>query len=173
MKTITTILALILSIGLYAQDQKLAIGKTSVDGDALVDFGTELRGMVIAPVEDASAMFPTPTPDNAGTIVFDGKEGSFRYYDGNAWSTVKPNGDDTGVDVASGTDTFQQLIGTTTSNATGVVIFGEDSGETQALVLPKLENGNLKFNNPVTGLMYYDTALKAVMVYNGIGWTKF
>ena len=174
MKTITTILALVLSIGLHAQDQKLAIGKTSVDGDALVDFGTELRGMVIAPVEDASAMFPTPTPDNAGTIVFDGDSGSFRYYDGNSWSTAKPNGDDSGADVvSSGIDTFQQLIGTTTSNATGVLIFGEDTGETQALVLPKLENGNLKFDNPVTGLMYYDTALKAVMVYNGNGWTKF
>jgi hypothetical protein len=50
---------------------------------------------------------------------------------------------------------------------------GQDSGENQAFVLPKLANGNLRFNNPVTGLMYYDTALKAVMVYNGNGWTRY
>jgi hypothetical protein len=170
MKTTITILALVLSIGLYAQDQKLAIGKTTVDGDALVDFGTELRGMVIAPIDDVTTMTPAPS---AGTIAFDGETGSFRYFDGSSWSTPKPDGDDTGVDVASGTDTFKQLIGAETSTATGVVIFGEDSGETQALVLPKLANGNLRFSNPVTGLIYYDTVLKAVMVYNGNGWTRF
>jgi len=168
MKTITTILALILSIGLNAQDQKLAIGKTSVDGSALVDFGTELRGMVIAPISNV-----TSSGASAGTIAFDGNTGSFRYYDGTNWSAVVDGGDE-GDDVATGTtDTYQQLIGTETSTATGVVIFGEDSGENQALVLPKLANGNLKFKNPVTGLIYYDTVLKAVMVYNGNGWTRF
>jgi len=166
MKTITTILALVLSIGLQAQDQKLAIGKTTVDGDALVDFGTELRGMVIAPIADV-----TTSGASAGTIAFDGNTGSFRYYDGTNWSTVVSGGKTGGV--AAGTDTFKQLIGAETSTATGVVIFGEDTGETQALVLPKLENGNLKFNNPVTGLIYYDTALKAVMVYNGNKWTRY
>jgi len=170
MKTITTILSLILSIGLYAQEHKLAVGKTTVDGDAMVDFGTELRGMVIAPIADVEDVNIT---HSAGTIAFDGATGSFRYFDGNNWSTPKPNGDDTGADVALGTDTFKQLIGAETSSATGVVIFGEDSGENQALVLPKLANGNLKFKNPVTGLIYYDTVLKAVMVYNGNGWTRF
>ena len=171
MKTITSILALILSIGLNAQNQKLAVGKTTVDGDAIVDFGTELRGMVIAPITDVENMADAPS---AGTIAFDGETGSFRYYDGTTWSTARTGGHDTGTDEASGTaDTFKQLIGAETSTATGVVIFGEDTGETQALVLPKLENGNLKFKNPVTGLIYYDTALKAVMVYNGNGWTRF
>lgn len=168
MKTTITILAIILSIGLYAQDQKLAVGKTTVDGDALFDFGTELRGMVIAPITDVTNMTPAPS---AGTIAFDGNTGSFRFYDGTNWSDAVAGGETGGV--ATGTDTFKQLIGAETSTANGVVIFGEDSGETQALVLPKLENGNLKFNNPVTGLIYYDTALKAVLVYNGNGWTRF
>ena len=167
-KLILTSLALVFSLSVFAQDQKLAIGKTTVDGDALVDFGTELRGMVIAPIADV-----TTSGASAGTIAFDGATGSFRYFDGSNWSTPKPDGDDTGADVASGTDTFKQLIGTETSSATGVVVFGEDSGENQALLLPKLANGNLKFKNPVTGLIYYDTVLKAVMVYNGNGWTRF
>jgi aryl-phospho-beta-D-glucosidase BglC (GH1 family) len=166
MKTTTTILALILSLGLYAQDQKLAIGKTSVDGDALVDFGDELRGMVLAPIQDA-----TSSGASAGTIAFDGNTGSFRYYDGTAWSAVIPGGETGGH--ATGTDTFKQLIGTTSSSANAVVVLGENTGEDQAMVLPKLENGNLKFNNPVAGLMYYDTALKAVLVYNGNAWTRF
>ena len=169
MKTTTTILALILSIGLYAQDQKLAIGKTTVEGDALVDFGDEVRGMVLGPIANASGI-TSPTP---GTIVFDGNTGSFRFYDGNM-EHFKGSGGVIGTNPNSvGTDTFRQLIGTTTSTADGVLVLGEDNGETQAFVLPKLENGNLKFKNPVAGLMYYDTALKAVMVHNGNVWTKF
>lgn len=167
MKTIiTTSLAILISLSLAAQDQKLAIGKITVDGDALVDFGTELRGVVIAPVTDVTTMTAS-----AGTIAFDGTTGSFRFFDGTDWSDAIAGGETGGA--AVGTDTFQQLIGSESSTATGVVVFGEDSGETQALVLPKLENGNLKFKNPVKGLIYYDTALKAVMVYNGNGWTKF
>ena len=168
MKTTITILALALTLGTFAQEQKLAIGKLSVDGDALVDFGTELRGMVIAPITDVSTMSPAPS---AGTIAFDGATGSFRYFDGTDWSNEATGGVIGGA--ATGTDTFQQLIGAETSSTTGVVVMGEDTGEDQAFVLPKLTNGNLRFNNPVTGLMYYDTALKAVMVYNGNGWTRF
>jgi hypothetical protein len=169
MKTLfITCLAVVFSLSLNAQEQKLAIGKLSVDGDALVDFGTELRGMVIAPITDVTTMTPAPS---AGTIAFDGATGSFRVYDGTSWSTAASGGVIGGA--AAGTDTFQQLIGAETSATTGVVVMGEDTGETQAFVLPKLENGNLRFNNPVTGLMYYDTALKAVMVYNGNGWTRF
>jgi len=156
------------AFGLKAQDLNLAIGKTSVDGDALVDFGTEVRGMVIAPINDVTTMSPAPS---AGTIAFDGATGSFRYFDGTSWSPVVTGGATGGV--ASGTDTYKQLVGAETSTANGVVVFGEDTGETQALVLPKLANGNLRFNNPVTGLMYYDTVLKSVMVYNGNSWTSF
>jgi hypothetical protein len=166
--TITTLIALVFTLGTFAQEQKLAIGKLTVDGDALVDFGTELRGMVIAPITDVTTMSPSPS---AGTIAFDGATGSFRVYDGTSWSAASSGGVIGGA--ASGTDTFQQLIGAETSATTGVVVMGEDTGENQAFVLPKLANGNLRFNNPVTGLMYYDTALKAVMVYNGNGWTRF
>lgn len=95
-----------------------------------------------------------------GTIAFDGNTGSFRFYDGTNWSDVVAGGETGGV--AAGTDTFKQFIGAKTSTTNGAVIFGEDTGETQALVLPKLANGNLRFNNPVTGLMYYDTAQRLV-----------
>lgn len=171
MKSILTTLAvLLITFTLSAQDLNLAVGKTSIDGDALMDFGDELRGIVIAPIDNVANMSPAPTP---GTIAFDGQTGSFRFFDGTDWSTPVPGGDISKGDVAAGTDTFQQLVGAETSSATGVVVYGADSGENQALILPKLANGNLKFSNPVTGLIYYDTALKAVLVYNGNGWSRF
>lgn len=161
-----TLFSIFFAFSLQAQDLNLAVGKTTVDGDAIMDFGDELRGMVIAPIQDAE----TSSPD-AGTIAFDGATGSFRFYNGTNWSNPQSGGATGGH--ASGTDTFKQIIGAETSATTGVVVFGEDNNESQALVLPKLENGNLRFNNPVAGLIYYDTALKSVMVYNGNAWTSF
>jgi hypothetical protein len=146
---------------------KIAIGKTSVDGDALVDFGTEVRGIVIAPVVNVTTMVASP-----GTIAFDGNTGSFRYLNNSGnWSTVIPGGATGGVQ--TGTGIYQTLIGSTSSATKGVIIFGKDTGENKALVLPKLANGNLRFNNPIAGLIYYDTVLKAIMVYNGTKWTRF
>ena len=168
-KTILTSLVILMGFATQVnaqQDQKLAIGKLEVEGDGLIDFGTELRGMVLSPVSDAENM----TTPAAGTIAFDGNTGSFRFYDGTDWSTERPG---TSVAAISGSDTYKQIIGAETTSANGVLVLGEDTGETKALILPKLENGNLRFNNPVAGLIYYDTALKSVMVYNGNSWTSF
>jgi hypothetical protein len=161
-----------LTMSLQAQDLKLAIGKTTIDGDAILDFGNEVRGMVISPINDVSAMSPPPS---AGTIAFDGNTGSFRFFDGTSWSNIAEGGEITGchAEANNSDDTFKQIIGAETSSTNGVLIFGKDSGEDQALVLPRLANGNLRFNNPVTGLMYYDTVLKSVMVFNGNSWVSF
>ena len=168
MKTILTTVIALLTLSLTAQDLKLAVGKTSVDGDAIMDFGPDLRGMVLGPIQNAAT-----APAVGGTIAFDGNTGSFRFYNGTSWSTAVPGGQTGTNPNAVGTDTYKQIIGAETSAATGVVIFGEDSGETQALVLPKFANGHLRFNNPVPGLIYYDTVDKTVKVYNGNAWTSF
>lgn len=159
-------IVLLLGISINVQAQ-LGIGKASVDGDAILDFGTEVRGIVIAPVTNVETMIASE-----GTIAFDGATGSFRFLDNVGWSsaTVPPGP----VAIAqAGPDLSKIFIGTPTSAAKGVIVFGKDTGENKALILPKLANGNLRFSNPVVGLMYYDTILKGVMVYNGNVWTKF
>ena len=160
-------IVLLLGISINAQAQS-GIGKASVDGDAIMDFGTEVRGIVIAPVTDVTTM----TTASEGTIAFDGATGSFRFLNNSGtWSTVVPGGTTGGAQV--GSDLSKIFIGTPTSTAQGVIVFGKDTGENKALILPKLANGNLRFSNPVAGLIYYDTILKGVMVYNGNAWTRF
>jgi len=153
-------------VGILPLNTQYAIGKNSAEGDGILDFGTELRGMVIAPVSNAETINASP-----GTIAFDGGTGSFRYFDGTSWSLATPGGVVGGE--ANGTDVYNNIIGAKTSSAKGVLIFGEDNGETKAVILPKIPNGNLRFNNPVPGLIYYDTVLKAIMVYNGKIWIKY
>lgn len=124
--------------------------------------------MVITPVTDVATM----TNASEGTIAFDGATGSFRFLNNSgSWSPVIPGGTIGGAQ--PGSDLSKIFIGTATSAAQGVVVFGKDTGENKALILPKLANGNLRFSNPVAGLIYYDTILKGVMVYNGNEWTKF
>lgn len=167
MKKISFCSIILLScFNIHAQG-KIAIGKTSAEGDALIDFGNEVRGIVLAPIQDVSTIIASP-----GTIAFDGGSGSFRYLNNSGnWSPVISGGALGGVQ--SGTVLSHVLIGTTSSNTRGFLILGKDLGETKALVLPKIPNGNLRFNNPVAGLLYYDTILKAVMVFNGNSWTRF
>jgi len=153
-------------LGIQAQ-QNMAIGKTTVEGDALIDFGSEVRGMVLAPIQDVNTIIASP-----GTIAFDGGTGSFRYLNNSGnWSPVVLGGDIGGVQSGAGLN--QVLIGTTSTTKEGFLVLGKDLGETKALVLPKIPNGNLRFNNPVAGLIYYDTVLKAIMVFNGNNWTNF
>lgn len=83
MKTIiTTSLLLLFNLSFLAQDQKLAVGKTTVDGDAIVDFGTEHGGMVLVPVTNVTSMTAS-----ASTIAFDGGTvlKSVKVYNGNGW----------------------------------------------------------------------------------------
>ncbi len=146
---------------------QIAIGKTSIDGDAILDFGHDVRGLILSPIVDVTTSNSQP-----GTIAFDGNTGSFRYLDDSGnWSPAIIGGVTGGVQ--AGTDGAQFLVGTKIASASAVLQLGEDTNETKALVLPKLANGNLRFNNPVAGLIYYDTVLKAVLVYNGISWTRF
>ena len=162
MKTLITTIALALTLSSSAQ---IAIGTTTVETDALVTFGTEARGMVISPSSNVTAQTAT-----AGTIAFDAATGSFRMYDG-TWSTAVEGGKTGGA--PTGTDTYKTFTGATTSTADGVWLIGEDSGEAKALVLPKVANGNLKFNKLTPGLMYYDTAYDKVMIYNGHTWVAY
>lgn len=165
-KILISSILILFSFCSQAQGQ-MPIGKTTARRDALIDFGSEVRGLVLAPIQSVNAMLASP-----GTIVFDGGTGSFRYLNNSGtWSPVVSGGDIGGVQ--SGVGLNQILIGTTSSTAKGFLILGKDVGETKALVLPKLSNGNLRFNNPVAGLIYYDTVLKSVMVFNGNSWTRF
>lgn len=163
-----SIVLLFLTLSTYHQaTSQIVIGKTSKSETAIIEFGDDIRGIILSPIANV-----TTTNSQPGTIAFDSQTGSFRYLDNSgSWSPARPDGI-TGGEQA-GIDSTQFLIGTTTASSNAVLELGANSGENKAMVLPKIANGNLRFNKPVAGLIYYDTALKAVMVYNGASWTKF
>ena len=171
MKNTISLLALLLfSFTGYAQ---LGIGTTTPSSSALLEFGTELRGIVIGP---SDAVTQTNANTAPGSICFDQATGSFRMYNGTTWSDVVSGGATGGNE--SGPDLLKQYMGASSSTTgggvtNGVLILGKDVGETKALVLPKSCGGSLTIASPVAGQMYYDQSSKMVMVYNGNAWTAF
>jgi hypothetical protein len=161
---------LILCAGLFtlAASAQVVIGKTSIDGDGILDFGSDVKGIVLSPASNVDNIAAS-----AGTIAFDGNTGSFRYHNGAGWSTATEGGKTGGT--ITGTDTNKVFIGATTSTTSdaAVLVLGKDSGENKALILPRIANGNLKINDLTPGLMYYDTVCKMVMVYNGNSWVGY
>ena len=143
---------------------QVSIGKTTVDGSGILDFGSENRGLLLSNVADA-----TMITASAGTIVFDANTGSARFHNGTEWSAVIPGGM-TGT-APSGTDNgVGPIIGAETSEAQGVLRLESSD---LALILPKISNAELNVRSPEAGLMVFDTSLKRVLIYNGNNWTSF
>ncbi|PRP66053.1 hypothetical protein [Nonlabens agnitus] len=158
MKKILSIL--LFALGFYTSAQVLIDKTAPTNSSVVLEFGTEIRGILLRPVS-------LPSTPSAGTILFDDDSGSFRYYD-TSWSPVNAGGlMNTVTDFET---TGAVIIDGITSDANGIFILENKTG---ALVLPKLESGALNIKNPVAGLLYYDTDLKAVMVYNGNEWISY
>ena len=159
------LIMIFLCVGAHGLAQ-IAIGKSAVtNSSCLLEFGNEARGIRLPLVTDASVM-----TISAGSLVFDTATGSFRYYNGTAWSDVVSGGISGGS--PSGTDSGDGVImGSNTTSATGGVLILEATGK--ALVLPRVNNVDVRMQTPVRGLMVWDTAKKQVAVYNGAKWCFF
>lgn len=162
MKRIIIILTIAFSCGVNAQT---AIGKTSTtNASCLLEFGAEARGIRLPIVSDASALTVSP-----GTLVFDATTGSFRYNEG-TWSTATsggstggaPSGTDSGGPVIVGADSTAKVGGALVLEATD-----------KALVLPTINNAELRILTPTKGLMAWDSAKRQVAVYNGTKWCYY
>ena len=148
----------------WVMPAQVSIGKETVDGSGILDFGSENRGLLLSNVTDATAI-----DASAGTIVFDAKTGSVRFHNGTGWSVVIPGGitgsAPPGTDSGTGV-----IIGAETSEVEGILRLESSK---LSLILPKASNAEFKIQSPEPGLMVYDPFLKRVLIYNGNYWTSF
>lgn len=158
-------LALIFSFFIQINAQ-VAIGKTSVDGSGILDFGTStttIRTIVINPIN-----LPTCDATTKGAIASNASTGQLATCNGTAWTN---NGASTTSVAVTGTDSGSGvIIGATSSAATGALILESPS---KALILPKYSYPDLQIKLPTRGALVYDTTRKAVVYYNGTTWQYF
>ena len=144
---------------------QIGIGNNAPHAESLLDFGSELRGIVLSPVPDVTLTTPT-----AGTIAFDGATGSFRTYNG-TWSTPISGGVTGSSNTTADTNTQGVIIGAATSTAEGALIL-EATGDRKTLILPKVNHVVLTIKNPSAGMIIYDSATDEVKVFNGNVWVN-
>lgn len=160
MKSIINISILVLSFSLNAQ---VAIGKESVSGSGILDFGTGLNKGIILPA--VTTMPGTPTN---GTFVLDKNDKKIKMLQNEIWVELSKSGNTNTLVSNSGTETGRGvIIGAGSSTASGVLIL---ESATQALILPKIANPEINVKSPYPGMMCYDTVNKSMAIFDGTAW---
>jgi hypothetical protein len=154
---------LLFSLVNYAQ---VAIGKSSVNGDGLLDFPDNTINGIILPIVTT---LPTGNGATNGTLLMDYTDKKIKMRSNNQWvELTKPTGDVTNVVINPSNDNGQGvIIGATTSAASGVLVLESTQ---KALILPKIFKPHLNVISPYPGMICYDTFNKCLSVYNGAYW---
>ncbi len=162
---ITLVFALI-SISITAQ---IAIGKTSVEGDGILDFGTDGdKGILLPRVLSISGAVP-------GTLYFDTADSKVKFQ-GSSLIDLSVKGvaqenefDTTAEGYANLTEEATSqgtVIGTEETGVPGVLVL--DSVE-HALILPKVSSFS-NIGDPEAGMIVYDQTTQLFCVYDGEKW---
>jgi hypothetical protein len=145
---------------------QVAIGKTSIDGDAVLDFGPSALGIILPWITSAAAVI-SPV---GGTFIFDSADAKVKYFDGTNWIDMSKNSgfiDSSKISLLPDTNNGV-VIGSTTITATGVLVLEtQDKG----LLLPRIANPVTSILSPEPGTMVFDTVSKKIAVYNGLKWS--
>lgn len=145
---------------------QIAIGKTSVEGDALIDFPENtFNGIVIPHVESIDVM----KYNQPGTIIFEKNTTKFKYFDGTGWITINRQEGKNIAETSTEEYDINQgvVIGSDSSDAIGVLILESTD---KALVLPKVANPAKNIPSPYPGMMCYDLISDNVYFFNGSVW---
>ena len=148
---------------------QVGIGTTTVSTKAILEFGSEKKGIILPWVTSAGAV----VSPSGGTLIFDRNDKKVKYYNNNTNSwidmSITSGAVDTSIQDAFLEESIQckVIIGNTTTSKTGVLVLESTD---KALVLPKVDDVTLNFPNPEPGTIVYDSSRKKIAVYNGLVW---
>lgn len=153
------------------------IGKTTMEGNSILDFGTGNKGIILPWVQDASTL--TAATATNGTLLYDVLTKKVRARVNGAWTDLSATADDTSThntkiathlakNEITGAGQSGVIMGAKSSAAVGVLVL---ESSTKALVLPKMVSPHLNMRNPEPGTMAYDTVRDLLCVYSGKEWS--
>lgn len=168
------IIAILFFIGKSIQAQ-VAIGKNTVDGHGLLDFGTQNKGIVLPVVNINSSTH------SDGTLLVDDSDFTIKVKENGVWLNLSDEGDiTTQQDQNNNNITTERTLNTSSELGEGVII-GSDTSSVNgvlilespdmALILPKVANPHMTINSPTIGTIVYDTASKSLAVFDGKVWS--
>lgn len=148
---------------------QVGIGTTTVNTKAILEFGSEEKGIILPWVTSAGAV----VSPSGGTLIFDSNDKKVKYFNSNTNSWIDMSITSGAVDTSIQDNYLEQslrfkaIIGNTTTSKIGVLVL--ESAD-KALVLPKVDDVTLNFPNPEPGTIVYDSSRKKIAVYNGLVW---
>lgn len=148
---------------------QVAVGKTDVEGDAILDFGSgTTKGLLLPVITDL------PVSPANGTFLMDSNDLIVKVYENDQWLELTDEGALSGIPnttdvILNSSDEVGQgiIIGSETSSATGVLVL--ESAD-KAMVLPKVANPAENIKSPRAGMMCYDTTNDVIAVFDGNQW---
>ena len=152
---------------------QISFGKETINGNStILDFNDDInnvKGIILPSITNTNSVKRGATNEN-GILFFDKEERKIKAYENDTWRSLSKTGNS--VDLLTPTNAIDQgkgiIIGSETTTAEGVLIL---ESENMAMILPKIENPNLKVSQPYPGMICYDTNSKSLAVYNGVEWT--
>lgn len=172
MKEFLIIVLLLFTTTIHAQ---ISIGKNTVDGNGILDFGTDNKGILV-PVVNVSSF----TNHENGTILMDSTDMKLKVMQNSAWLELSDSGslleqkDESNNTITTNRimNTSQEdgegvVIGAATSSAKGVLVL---EATDKALILPKVNKPHENILSPAAGTIVYDTASKSLAVFDGVVW---
>lgn len=184
MKTYISLIGLIFSNLLFSQ---VAIGKATVEGSGILDFGpsdgTATKGIIL-PLVDLST---STEPYTNGTFLMDTASKIVKVYQNGSWLDLSDEGsftvqttlDETGdtpvtvnLTTAPNINSSEEvgegvIIGAATSTAKGILVL---EATDKALILPRVKNPDEAILSPVAGTMCYDTFSNSLAIFDGKVW---
>lgn len=172
------IILLAFSINNKAQ---VAIGKTSVNTNVILDFGQENKGIILPVITTL------PVSPANGTFVMDGRNGQqkVKVFENEVWKDLSDSGSLTQQTNSGVSTTTATVINTSPEVGAGVVIgdvntngvgIKQASGvlvleaSDKVLVLPKVRNPHLNIKSPRAGTICFDETSKTLAVFDGVVW---
>lgn len=143
---------------------QVAMGKTLVDGDAILDFPVADKGIILPMVET----LPVGSAASNGTFLFDKTDNKIKMRQNNLWVDLSDSGSVLGAILnTSAEEGGGVIIGASSSSAQGVLVLESIN---KALVLPKVSDPVANVKSPVAGTLCYDTVSKTLSVFDGLKW---
>jgi len=154
---------------------QIAIGKNTTSQDAILDFGSENKGIIL-PIAD-----PTNGTYANGTILMDKNEKIIKAYQNGEWLELSDEGSfDEQLDINGDPISTAAQLNSSNEVGNGVIIGEDNSGvegvlvlndSSKALVLPKVNRPHENIKSPVAGTICYDTDSDSLAVFDGKVWS--
>lgn len=149
---------------------QIGIGTTTVNVKAVLEFGSDSKGIILPWVTSASAV----VSPSGGTLIYDCNDRKVKYYNNNthSWTDMSITNGMVDTSLQDGYNEqslfVKAIFGAPSTTKSGVLVLETTD---KALVLPKINDVTTDFPNPEPGTIVYDISRKMVAVYNGLNWT--